>query len=266
MADTSRSINGVEALSTLVELNNRIKVRANYEAVVAAFDHLDDDSTMATNINTNFAKITTDAGGQLGENASGLDDIQAKAKQIVQLFARRYAALRMRCSQSQEPGSLNNIEVTKDEVARAKEAARMLTKAFNVARVFGLTRLATPTARPMAKCTEKQATDDKHAAEIAELKAKIAKLEARITEMEAKSTETKAESTEPECEFPLLMDPDQEYMYTYQDIHGGGDAPESHLEGAEEYNLVSIEANDVVSIVVNVGSDTQENDDTIFLE
>ena len=265
MADTSPSTNGVEALSTLVELNNRIKVRADYEIVVAACEDLDYDSTMATNINTNVTEITTDSCGQLGENTSGLDDIQAKAKQIVLLFARRYAALRMRCSQSQEPDSSVNIEVTMDEVARAKEVARMMTKAFNIARVFGLTRLATPTARPMANCTENQAMDDKHAAEIAKLEAKIAKLEARITEMEAESTKTNPESTESECEFPLLQ-VDKEYMYTYRDIYGGGNAPESHLEGAEEYNVVSIEADDVVSIVIDLGSDTQENDGTISLE
>lgn len=141
----------------------------------------------------------------------------------------------------------------------------MLTKAFNVARVFGLTRLATPTARPMANCTENQAMDDKHAAEIAKLEAKIAKLEARITEMEAESTKTNPESTESESEFPLLQ-VDKEYIYTYRDIYGGGNAPESHLEGAEEYNVVSIEADDVVSIVIDLGSDTQENDGTISLE
>ena len=250
MADTSRSINGVEALSTLVELNNRIKVRADYEVVVAAFDDLDDDSTMATNINTNVTKTTTDSCGQLSENTSDLEDIQAKAKQIVLLFARRYAALRMRLDQGQEPDPSDNIEVTKYEVARAKEVASLMTKAFHIARVYGLARLATPTARPMAKCTEQQAMDDKHATEIAKLEAKIAKLEARITEMEAESAETNPESTE----------------YTYQDIYGGGDAPESHLEGAEDYNVVNIEADDVVSIAIALGSDTQENDDTISLE
>jgi hypothetical protein len=75
MADTDSSIPIIEAFATLVELSNRIKVRADYEVVMAAFKDLDDDSNMATNINTNAAKITADAGGQLGKDSYGLDNI-----------------------------------------------------------------------------------------------------------------------------------------------------------------------------------------------
>jgi hypothetical protein len=76
----------------------------------------------------------------------------------------------------------------------------------------------------------------------------------------------KTKSTESEREFPLLQI-DTEYMSKYQDIYGGGDAPESHLEGVEEYEVISIEADDLVSIVVNLGSDTQgDEEDTIYIE
>lgn len=57
----------------LFELTNGIKVRADYDVVVAAFENLDDDSKMATEFNTNVTKTTADADSQLDN--SGLDDI-----------------------------------------------------------------------------------------------------------------------------------------------------------------------------------------------
>lgn len=131
------------------------------------------------------------------------------------MFASDFAAFRMRCDQ-------DSIEVTREDVARAKQAARIIV------RVQGLSSLATALA--------------------------------------TKNAMLKAESTESECEFPAL-EIDTEYMYPTQNIYGGGDALKSHLADAEEYNMVSIEADDVVSIAVDLGSGTREDDeDTIYIE
>jgi hypothetical protein len=69
MADIDLSMPIVKTFAALVELSNRIKDRADYEVVMAAFKDLDDDSNMATNININVTKITADAGGQLGKES-----------------------------------------------------------------------------------------------------------------------------------------------------------------------------------------------------
>jgi hypothetical protein len=125
MADIDLSMPIVKTFAALVELSNRIKDRADYEVVMAAFKDLDDDSNMATNININVTKITADAGGQLGKDSFDLDNIQAEAKHIVTIFARSFAAWRMRCGQDQGFGSLDSIEVTRDDVASAKQAVNM---------------------------------------------------------------------------------------------------------------------------------------------
>ena len=271
MSDTSLSTKGVEALhtgvkalSTLVELINRIKVKADYDVVRAAFDGLDDDSKMATELNTNATKTTTDAGGQLG--SSDLEDIQAKVKQVVFMLARNFAAVRMRCDQ-------DSIEVTREEILRATKTAYFMVRVLlppDVATAVAaknaelkatntpLNLMAT-NAMLKAKHAELEARQTELEVTNAELKAKNAELEARITEMEA-------ESTESECEFSVLGF-DADYIYTNQDIYGGGDAPKSHLADAEEYDMVSIEADDVVSIAIYLGSGTREDDeDTTFIE
>lgn len=235
MAGTGPSMN-------IVELSNRIKVRADYEVVIAAFEDLDADSNMATDFTTKVTKTTTDAGSQLGKDGSGLKNIQAKAKHIVLVFARNFAAWRMRRGQGQEHGSSGSIEVTRYDVARAKKAINRMV------RVLGLSSLVVERAKPVAQCTEQQAMDDRHAAEIARLEAKMTDLEAKNADLEARITETKMESTKLEDQLPLLQS-NTEYIYTNQ---GGGGAPEPHIGGDGENDLASTEA--------DLGSEPQEDE------
>jgi uncharacterized protein YjbK len=308
MADMDLSVPIVQNFAALVELSDRIKDKAAYEVVMAAFKDLDDDSDMATYINV--TKVTADAGGQLGKDSSVLDNIQAEAKHIVTVFARSFATWRMRRGQDQDQGfrSLDSIEVTKDDVASAKQAVDMTFWVLGLSSVALATTvlksaeqraadyryaakfasLVTKNRELDAKNTKRKATNSELKAEKAGLMATNAELKARKAELKAKKAELtnkaelakkaelmvklaklkannaeikamiarmKTKRTESERELPLLQI-DTDYMYNYQDIHGEGDAPESHLEGAGEYELVNIEADDVVSIVVDLGSDT----------
>jgi hypothetical protein len=269
MADTEPIMRPIKAFAILVELSNRIKHKADYEAAIAAFIDLDEASIMATDFNTNVTKTTTDTGNQLGTDSFGLDDIQTKAKQIVLAFA--CAIQRMRRRRLQWYGSPISIFVTRKNIVEAKRATHTMV------RVLGLSSVVTKSARPVAECTGPQAMDDTHVAEIAKLKAEKAELEARITEMEAESTEMEIESSDMEIEctkledkFPLLRI-DTKYSYTNQGIHGGGGAFESHLEGADKNDVASIESDDVASIVADLaqvddGDLAQEYYDIIYLE
>jgi hypothetical protein len=96
----------------------------------------------------------------------------------------------MRRGQGQQHGSSDRIEVTRDDVARAKQAVNRTVW------VLGLSSVATATAGPVAKCTEQQAVDDRHVAELTELKATNAELKATNAELKATNAELEARITE----------------------------------------------------------------------